>query len=378
MKKILIAFLGNTVYQETAYQIEDKLYKSQLAFIPIYKHFSPVETVYVIGTKESRWEMLRDFSHKRIEIPYGRSESDFWKMFDILTNNLELKNTDVIFDITHCFRAIPIFTAIYIRLLRYIEPTAHFSHIFYGSFEKEQNITPIVDLVSTLDLLDWIDATTSFIKYGELEELSMKIKETNDKIWKRNIIEKPIKLGEFSRSLERLSNLSRLTYVPLLSEASKEMSELLNRAELRDEIQRYVKPFSLLSDNLLGYTSRFVRPSFWESHLEAAKWYLENKRPTQSLLVLRETILTLLCEKDGCDPYDLKSRDMREKELNEQRRFSKKPKPIVKLWGKITDARNRAGHALMKRIDKELSAYKAIREVAKLVEETEIILSKLP
>ncbi len=88
---------------------------------------------------------------------------------------------------------------------------------------------PIVDLAPTLELLDWIDATTSFIKYGELEELSMKIRETNDNIWKRNIIEKPIKLGEFSRSLERLSNLSRLTYVPLLSETSKEMSELLNR-----------------------------------------------------------------------------------------------------------------------------------------------------
>jgi len=376
MKKILIAFLGTGPYQDTTYQIEVKMYKDHLAFIPVYKHFSPIETVYVIGTKESRWEMLKDFPHKPIEIPYGRSESDFWKMFDILTNNLELKNTEVIFDITHCFRAIPIFTAIYIRLLKYIEPTAKFNHIFYGSYEKEQSITPVVDLASTLDLLDWIDATTSFTKYGELEELSTKIKETNDKIWKQNIIDKPIKLGEFSRSLERLSNLSRLTYVPLLSEASKEMSELLNRAEMREEIQSHVKPFSLLYENLIGYTSRFAKTSFWESHLEAAKWYLENKRPTQSLLVLRETILTSLCEKDGCDPYDLKTREMQEKELNEQRRYSKKP--IVKLWGKITDARNRAGHALMKRPDKELSANKAIREVAKLVEETEMILGRLP
>lgn len=375
MKKILIAFLGNAKYQETNYKIKDKLYKDQLAFIPIYKHFSPVETVYVIGTKESKWEMLRDFPHKQIEIPYGRSESDFWKMFDILTTNLELKNTEVIFDITHCFRAIPIFSAIYIRLLRYIEPTTKFSHIFYASFEKEQPITPIVDLAPTLELLDWIDATTSFIKYGELEELSMKIRETNDKIWKRNI-EKPIKLGEFSRSLERLSNLSRLTYVPLLSEASKEMSELLNRTEFRDEIQSYAKPFSLLSDSLVRYISRFAKSSFWESHLEAAKWYLENKRPTQSLLVLRETILTSLCEKDGCDPYDIRSREKRENELNEKRRYSKKP--IVKLWGKITDARNKAGHALMKRPDKELSVNKAIRKVTELVEETERILGKLP
>ena len=90
MKKILIAFLGNAQYQETIYQIEDKQYKDQLAFIPIYKHFSPVETAYVIGTKESRWELLENFPHKRIEIPYGRSESDFWEMFDILTRDMNI------------------------------------------------------------------------------------------------------------------------------------------------------------------------------------------------------------------------------------------------------------------------------------------------
>jgi len=376
MKKILIAFLGNTRYQNTTYRIEDRLYKNKLAFIPIFEHFAPVETVYVIGTKESRWEMLSDFPHKRIEIPYGRSESDFWKMFDILTNKLILKQAKVIFDITHCFRAIPIFSAIYIRFFRYLEPTAEFSHIFYGSFEKDNPETPIVDLAPVLELFDWIDATTSFIKYGELDDLSLRVKGINNKVWKSDTESKPIMLGEFSKKLEKLSNLSRLTYIPLLPETSSEMSNLLNKKEFHDEISRFVKPFNLLTERLIKYTSRFAKSSFWESHLEAAKWYLDNKRPTQALLVLREIILTYLCEKDGCDPYNFKSRETRERELNEKRRYSKKP--IVKLWGKITDARNRAGHALMKRPDKELSINRAINEVALLVAETERILVNLP
>lgn len=291
--------------------------------------------------------------------------ADFWNMFDILTANLKLKNTEVIFDITHCFRAIPLFTAIYIRLLKHIEPSAIFSHIFYGILEKGQTITPIVDLVPTVELFDWIDATTSFIKYGELEDLSIKMKIANDKIWKGDIKEKPKILGEFAKRLKELSDLSRLTYVPLLPQTSKEMSELLNREESRKEILDYVKPFSLLTDSLITYTTRFAKPSIWESHLEAAKWYLENKRPTQSLLVLRETILTSLCEKDGCDPFDLISREKREKELYEQRRTSK---PLIKLWSKITEARNKAGHALMGRTAKDLSAAKAIRKVESLIE----------
>jgi hypothetical protein len=54
--------------------------------------------------------------------------------------------------------------------------------------------------------------------------------------------------------------------------------------------------------------------------------------------------------------------------------------PVLKNRGKITDARNKAGHALMKRrdTDKELSVNKAIRKVTELVEETERILGKLP
>lgn len=372
MKRVLVAFLGNAIYQPTIYKVDDSQYKDQLSFIPIYKHFQPVDNVYVIGTKESRWEMIRSFPHEPIEIPHGRSENDFWNTFDILTQRLHLTNSEVIFDITHCFRAIPIFTAIYIRLLKHIEPTADFSHIFYGSYEKTKIVTPIVDLVPILDLLDWIDATTSFLKYGELEDLSLKIKKANDKAWKDTSKEKPKMLGEFSKRLQKLSDLSRLTYVPLLPETSTDISRLLSSAEAQREISNYIKPFSLLIKSVIKYTSRFAKSSIWESHLEAAKWYLENKRPTQSLLVLRETILTSLCEKDGCDPYDIKAREEREKKLNEQRRSSKKP--LIKLWGKITDARNRAGHALMRRHSKDLSPLKATKEVEALMMEVRKVL----
>jgi len=273
MHKVLIAFLGKVQYDETTYQIGDKLYnKQRLVFIPIYEHFSPFHTVYIIGTKDSKWEMLKDFSHERIEIPYGRSESDFWEMFDILTNRIKIKDREVIVDVTHCFRAIPLFVAIYIRFIKHLEPTAKFSHIFYGSYEKGQPVNPVVDLAPILELLDWIDATVSFMKHGELEELSMKVKKANDMVWKNeDIKEKPKNLGEFSKRLKRLSDLSRLTYIPLLPETSKEMSELLNREAFKGEIIRYAKPFSLLFDSLAKYIIRFAKPSIWESHLEAAK-----------------------------------------------------------------------------------------------------------
>lgn len=374
MKRILIAFLGNTNYTETIYRIEGKDYASKLAFKPIHEHFSPIETTYILGTKESRWDLLEGIAHEHIEIPYGKNESDFWDMFDILVNKIDAKNSEVIFDITHGFRAIPLFAAIYIRLLKQVEPTASFAHIFYGSFEREQAVTPIVDLSSTLDLLDWVDATNIFVKYGELEDLSAKMRTIQNRLWKEKNSKKPFKIGMFSKKLEKLSNILSLTYTPLLAHESKELSDLLQDQGFRKELTKYVKPLDLLSNRLISYTSRFSKTYLWESHLEVAKWYLENKRLTQALLVLREVVITYLCEDCGGNPYDYNTREQIKDGLNSKRRESREA--IYRLWNKIVSLRNRVGHAFMREVRGELSLPKIVGQVKNLITEAETALAK--
>jgi hypothetical protein len=373
MRKILIAFLGNANYQQTSYRIEDKLYENRLAFMPIFSHFSPIDHVYIIGTKESRWEMLNGFPHTPVFIPYCRREEDFWKMFDILATEIDFKESEVIFDITHCFRTIPVFTAIYIRFIRCVEPTARFSHFLYGSYEPGSQETPIIDLAPALELLDWVDATTSFTRYGELEGLVGLIKDKTDHICRTNTC-RPTKLKMLAAKLEKLSNLSGLTYVPLLPAIGREISEGLDDQQFRDEIVRHVKPLNLLIDKLRSHARRFSKETHWASHLEAASWYLENNRPSQSLIVLREVIVTYLCEKDDCNVYDIQERGRREEDLNTEAMSQQSKEPLVRLWQKIRDARNRVGHALMKRVDKDLSPKRALGEVEKLIKETKQVL----
>lgn len=374
MRRILIAFLGNTNYTETIYRINGKDYKSKLAFKPIHQHFSPIETTYILGTKESRWDLLKDFAHEHIEIPYGKNEADFWEMFDILVNKIDLKDSEVIFDITHGFRAIPLFTSIYIRLLKQVEPSASLTYLFYGSFEKEQSVTPIVDLSSTLELLDWIDATNVFVKYGELNDLSAKMRGVHNKIWKQDSPEKPIKIGMFSKKLEKLSNILSLTYTPLLAHETKELSDLLQDQGFKEELTKHVKPLDLLSNRLISYTSRFSRRSLWESHLEVAKWYLENKRLTQALLVLREVIVTYLCEASEQDPYDYNTREHIKDDLNDNRKRSRDP--IYRLWSRIIELRNRVGHAFMRKVGDEMSLPRIVRKVENLIGDAETALAK--
>jgi len=371
-KKVLIAFLGRANYQETAYCINDMIYKERLAFLAIHKHFSPIEKTYVIGTQESAWDLLKDFSYTPIHIPYGRSEGEFWEIFDILRNSIHIKDSQVIFDFTHGFRVLPLFGAIFVRLLNYIEPTALSFKIFYGSFEPGKNETPLVDMSPFIELLDWIDAVNAFIRYGELEALSSKVHEKNKKAYVQGKSQLPKRLGAFSRKLDTLSKILHLTYTPLLDEASIQILSMLDDESLQEECDKFVKPFSLLLDRLRDFTATFKKPTIWESHLSVARWYWENNRLTQALLVLRETIITMLCEMEKCDVYDIERREHLTKQLNEKSRDSEDP--IHKLWNKIIKLRNNVGHAFMKKKDFEADPKRVSQKVKEVIEEAENIL----
>ena len=375
MKKVLIAFLGNASYKETTYLLDECSYRRNLAFLPIYERFSPFETTYVIGTKDSKWDLLKDFPHIPVKIPYGRSEDEFWDIFDILTSSVELKEREVIFDVTHCFRTIPVFVAIYIRLLKYKEPTAHLTHIFYGSYMPWEEVTPIIDFAPLIGLLDWLEAVSSFSKYGELEELAGMVSASSKKAWQGIGNQRPQKLSEFSQKLSKLSEASRLTYIPVFFELNEDLSNLLHEPQLESELKQFAKPFSLLFQKFKDHAERFRQKSQWRAQVEIAAWYFESKKFAQALSVLREAIITFECEKKGCELLGVERRESIAKQLSRQIRRSNKP--LIKLWGRVTEERNRVAHALMSGRDKTISPMRRGPIIKRLIGETQKLLGDL-
>ncbi|MCK9228434.1 MAG: TIGR02221 family CRISPR-associated protein [Syntrophorhabdaceae bacterium] len=372
VKRVLIAFLGRGDYQETMYDVDGSLYRERLAFRAIYRHFHPIGTTFIIGTEESQWEMLAGFPHERVTIPYGRTVSDFWETFDILERKIDVKDSDVIFDLTHGFRVLPLFGAIYVRFLRYVEPSFHLLGMYYGSFERGKEVTPVVDLAPFIDLLDWMDAANAFMEYGEMTAFAAKVSSAYNRAHKEKSAEKPKVMGMFSKKLEKMSQILQLTYTPMLSLESKQVCAMLEQPGLREEIGTYVKPLGLLLDRIAGMASAFVEPTLWESHLKVAEWYSRNKRFTQSLLVLREVIITCLCENTGSDPYDLDVRERITAELNEQCQTSKDP--IHRLWNRVRRIRNNVGHAFMKQKDDESTPAKMAGRIRELIDEASLAL----
>ena len=373
-KKVLIAFLGRASYQDTLYTIEGCSYKEKLAFKAIYKHFSPFEKTYIIGTEESSWSQLNDQPHIPIYIPYGKKVEEFWEIFDILKNNIDVKDSQVIFDFTHGFRVLPLFGAIFVRLLQYIEPTAVLSHVFYGSYEPNQNVTPIVDLSPFVDLLDWIDAVNEFTKYGELGAFASKVGREYNRAYKENFSKKPKVIGSFYKKLDKISKILNLTYTPLIFPESRELSHIIESEALQDETNFFIKPLGLLLPKLKAFTNQFEKESIWESHLSVARFYSENNRLTQSLLVLREAIISYLCEKNCRDLYDIETREEIASNLNSKCKDS--DEPIYKLWNKTRELRNDVGHAFMKLKGHDTKPQRIAEKVKKLIEEAENVLRK--
>lgn len=373
-QKVLIAFLGRANYGETTYVIDNTEYLEKLAFMAIYKHFTPIDRTYIIGTKESSWNLLENLSYTPVYIPYGRDEKEFWEIFDIIKDKIDIKNSQVIFDFTHGFRVLPLFVTIFVRLFQYIEPTATLSYLFYGSYEQGQEKTPIVDMSPFIDMLDWIDVVNAFIKYGETDALASKVGSVYNKAFKEGLSKTPKVLGGFYKKLDKISKILHLTYTPLLAPEARELSGIIEKKEMEDESNKFVKPLGLLLQRLRDFTGQFEKETLWKSHLSVARWYAENNRLTQSLLVLRESIITFLCEKDDIDIYDIDKREGIAMRLNES--CTKSNDPIFKLWNKVRELRNDVGHAFMKIKGHETTPHRIEKRVKDVIQEAENVLGK--
>ncbi|PMP94017.1 MAG: hypothetical protein C0168_10305 [Candidatus Aminicenantes bacterium] len=366
-KKIIISFIGKGDYKEVEYQLNGRRIKSRLAIIPIKELFGP-EEIYVIGTEESKWSELNGIDYKKVIIPAGNSEKEFWQMMDILSENIKLTNSDVAFDITHCFRTIPFFVVIYIKFMKFIEPTAEIKHIYYANLDNKS----ILDLKPLLDMLDWVDAASIFKQNGDLEHLSILVTKNLREAFMGEKQTSASSLKKLNKIMKELSAITKMTYVPQLGEISNSFSELLADAEFKSETKRYLKPLYYLLPKVEEMIEKFKASTEWESQLKIASWYLDNNRPSQALIVLREAIITHQCLKGGMDPYDSDVRREIEETLNKAVK-TKSEMPIYQLWDKVSQHRNKVAHALMRRRE-NINPEKAIRTTAEYLKEASKIL----
>ena len=102
------------------------------------------------------------------DIPNGNSTTELWEIFNVCENAVD-EEDEIILDITHAFRSLPLLTFTVSAYLRQVKQVK-LKRVIYGAFEaqdKVRNETPIFDLTPFVALLNWTNAVNIFQRSGD-------------------------------------------------------------------------------------------------------------------------------------------------------------------------------------------------------------------
>ena len=207
-KDVIYSFEDNSGEEVISHFVQEAIYT---------KHSKDIEGLYVFATKESRdkygdslIEQIGEDKHiEFIEINYEDS-------FDIYVSKLleyMKENEEVILDVTHCFRHIPMKL---LFALKYIELNKHVNilHLYYGMLQENKDKAIILDFIDDYqqqklsDLLSQFDRTL-VIKSSDVEAL---VDSTDGRITRfleaLTTFNKMVEYSEFDASIKAISKIN--------------------------------------------------------------------------------------------------------------------------------------------------------------------------
>lgn len=385
-RKVLISFLGTglleskekRIYKKACYHIgETKLGEYSFVSAALEKYYD-IDATILVGTVHSMWEEvylwhmkekglpldenayleISDYCEnanyqsklslphqdiiekvlgnesKVILVKYGITEQEVNENTNIILGIEQyLKNNDeLIVDVTHSFRSLPIFI---MNLLMYLQNVSRkritISHIHYGMLEiqKELGFTPIIDLKAILEVNKWITGAYSFSNYGNAYMISQLVEEENKSA---------------STLLKDFSNLMNLNHLYAIKRVSQRLSSIRNT---KYEIMLPNLIINPIVDKFIGQFHINLTNKDSVFQLKLAKWQLNHQKYAQAFLTLTEAIISYVCEFNKIDANKRDCREKAKKALkgkgHSKLKFESK---LSTLYLNIYNYRNSTAHAL--------------------------------
>mgnify|MGYP002620113096 FL=1 len=277
--------------------------------------------------KEIEKELGED-SHIAL-IKYGLNEQELQENINIILSLDEyIKNGDeLIIDITHSFRSLPIMV---MQLLIYLKTISskkiNISHIFYGMLDitKEMGHTPIVDLTSILNINDWIIGAYAFQNYGNGSIISGLMENENKSV--ASLIE------DFSKAMS-------LNHIQAIKKQVQRLSSIKNTA-YSNKIPEMIIPPSI--KEFIDTFDKIEKNSLFE--LKLAEWQSRHHNYAAAYISLIEAIITFVCENNGLDYTNPESRKAAKSIIFDK----KKPEySTIKItFNKLNNNRKKVAHSL--------------------------------
>ena len=367
---IALSFIGVSNYQETTYSYKNKIIKTKLFPYAFYKFTEPSK-LYVIMTKKAKDAHAKELSKvctfQELLIPDGKTENEIWQMFDLITDVIPA-NEKVIFDITHGFRSQPfivIVLLLYLKALKNIK----INNIIYGAFEAkdENNITPVFELKSFIDLIDWSNAVREFTENGNMKYFNNLLSEIHKNSYLKKLPNPSKELKGAGVDLSKLTDAFATIRLKEIFQNSYHFNQRLEILKTDLENNPQAKPFGTLISKIskqFEAISKAEKNIFSDKGFIAQKsilqWYVETSKYQKAITLAREYIISkYLLEISKEDTKYLLNKNKRLKTTNELGQLLKlrqsgskaknRKSEYVNLWSKITDMRNDINHAGMKK-----------------------------
>ncbi len=356
-------------YFETTYQFEDLTLKSKLSSAIIKEKIKP-DKIYVLGTSESLWNLADELigEYEKVVIPFGTNHQEFWQIFEILSG-LDVENKDVYMDLTHGFRSIPLFISTVMNFFEKVK-NAKIKGVYYGMFEVQSDIKPIIDMLPILEMNNWIEGYTLYKEYGDSRKIGNLIQEKYKQIpieQKRNYQN----LGKLPKVLEKSSKAFGFTALDFYI---KSLNDVINVSKNLEPIPSNLKAMEFLIDDIEKASEIFQNISKnWEKQLKLAEIYFDKNRYAQSLTALRESMITFVLEESA---LDWKDTDLRETGLGKLFADNPElfPKEFISLLNQIRNLRNKANHGFIGRDSSEAELNQSIDKLQKHIQKAKEIL----
>lgn len=354
----LISFLGKGQdgrgYRDANYQFDDNQYfeKQKYIGLALAEKIKPSKII-LLGTSGSMWDVFleseseglveqwlelndavksQSVTQKQLQpfeqflskalntevhcilIPFAKNAQEQIAILSVLADILNDRD-QVILDVTHGFRHLPMLALVAARFLKTIKQI-DVQHIYYGALEMtEQDKTPVLKLDSLLSMLDWVDALSIFDKDGDYGQFT-------DLLVQEGLAENEAYLLKQAAFFERTTNSSN---------ARQKLSTVQKKLELLDS-----PIFGLFKEQLLNRLQWFKQANRGLQEQQLAKEYLERNDYIRAVIYALEGMVSAKTFESNQDVNSYSDREENRQEL-------KKENSSFKLFSNI---RNALAHGL--------------------------------
>jgi CRISPR-associated DxTHG motif protein len=376
MGKKLLTFLGTSDYDLTIYDIGGSQTRTKFIQQAIWNHIGKEYEVIIFLTNQAReknWPLLQELLHEdRVKYQHaaisdGRNQQEIWDNFDAILSNIQVEDQLVV-DITHSFRSLPL---IFMSILQYAKFTKNIKvdYIYYGAFERGQDITPVFDLRLFVDIVDWSAAADKFIVLGRGEQLANLTQVTLAPILKKaKGADSTAKLlDKLTKEFQTFSQEIQISKGRGISNTGYQLKQHLE--QLQEITYQELKPFKGIIKLLLERVQNYSGNHVLDVH-ETIKLCRDFNLFQQAYTLLAENIITYVCVEMGIKKEDFLANkklgnsrireisknivcsycnpkvNLSDKEMEFKNKITGRVIPeIGKLYDEIGDYRNNTNHA---------------------------------